>query len=279
MPIDMAAKDGDKAEGDQKETESCLRSAYFQGGRHRLTKEERDLAEDLAKRGETLARGVLRVEEVLKQADYEPSRFADRDLAWVAVLQDEAYQVGVYRAGEGRLERLHLLRDGEGVELNARFELSEQALANTPLDCTRSFGVLDQGLDSDNGGRALYAIRLVDRSEELAWGMHYRFELLDGELHRLDRLHVRCSTMSVVPKMAIDHPARRGRPPLQVESLPGMDLPTEAQLMQLHLYPDLPGSPNFKFWTKDRVFDFPHGQTHFPERYERKMNPCSLAES
>lgn len=264
----------------ESENESCLTvGTYFREPRRRLSSDERESAGKIGKRAEVLATGVLRVEEILDRADYEPSRFRDQGLAWAAVLNGEAFRIGVYRPKENGLERLDMLSHGEGRELSERFALAEQALANTPSDCSLSFGVLDQGLDAANGERALYAIQLVDRSEKLAWGMHYRFGVVDGELRRLDRLHVRCSVMSVVPKMPIDHPDRRGRPPLQVVSLPGMDLPTEAQLMQLHLYPDLPGSPDFKFWTRERVFDFPHGQTRFPERYERRMNPCSLKES
>lgn len=261
------------------ERDSCWNHALSGGLSHRLTKGEREIADRLAERAEVLASGVLRVEEILEQADYAHSEFSGQGIAWAAVLQDEAYRVGVYRVREERLERLDLLSGGDDPDVSARFTLAEQAMANTPSDCSRSFGVLDQGLESDNGGRALYAIQLVDRSLELAWGMHYRFEVLDGKLQRLDRLHVRCSVIPVVPAIDIESPKWRDKSFVMPESLPGMDLPTEAQLMQLHLYQDLPGSPDFLFLAEERLFEVPHGQTRLPERYERKMNPCSLAES
>lgn len=259
--------------------DSCLRTVFHGEARRQLTDDERSHVRGLEKRAEKLADGFLRVEQILEEADYVPAEFANRDHAWVAVFADEAYQVGVYRAGEEQLARVALLSEGDSTDLSQRFKRAQRALAATPQDCSRSFGVLDQGLDSERGGELLYAIQLVDRSRELAWGMHYRFEALDGELQRLDRLHVRCSVKSIVPKVDLDSPTWRDRSFAIMESLPGMQWPTEAQLMQLHLYPDLPGSPDVSFWTKERVFDFPNGQTRFPDRYARRTNPCELADS
>lgn len=107
--------------------------------------------------------------------------------------------------------------------------------------------------------------------------MHYRFEALNEELQHVDRLHVHCSVISVASNVDPDDRRFRTGSFAIVESMPGMELPTEAQLMQLHLYPDLPNSVEFVFWTQGGVFAFERNQSDFPRRYFKKANPCSLA--
>ncbi|MCH8479643.1 MAG: hypothetical protein LAT56_17145, partial [Wenzhouxiangella sp.] len=148
--------------------DSCLDFVLGWTPTNELGGGELEVANGIAGRGEALAKGLLRVEAILKDAGMTPSEFSGGDLAWVAVLEADRHRVAVYRVSETRLERLGFLQTDQEADLEERFKLAERALVATPPDCSRSFGVLDIGITSGEGETTLYSIQLVDRSQELA---------------------------------------------------------------------------------------------------------------
>lgn len=257
--------------------DSCQNFVRLPINQNRLSRKEYEVAERKADWGVRLADGLLRVEGILETADVRTNQLAARNEGWAAVIDEDRYIIGLYRLAEDTLERVQLYSNDPSSEMVSRFGLAEQALALTPQDCGNSFAVMDLGLRIDEA-YYLHAIRLVDRNRDIAWGMHYRFRASNGELEHVDRLHVRCSvfTWKPEPSRVIEKP-RDGSLAIR-ESLPGMDLPTEAQLMQLHLYPEIPDFVYFVFWTQQRYFEFTARETSFPRRYHRVDNPCVIAQ-
>lgn len=257
--------------------DSCQNYVRLPINQNRLGREEFQEAERKADWGVRLADGLLRVESILEAADIRTNQLAARNEGWAAVIDEDRYIIGLYRLAEDTLERVQLYSNDPSTEMVSRFGLAEQALALTPQDCGNSFAVMDLGLRIDEA-YYLHAIRLVDRSRDIAWGMHYRFRASNGALEHVDRLHVRCSvfTWKSDPSRVLEKP-RDGSVAIR-ESLPGMDLPSEAQLMQLHLYPEIPDFVVFAFWTQQRHIQFSARETSFPRRYHRVDNPCVIAE-
>ena len=147
---------------------SCLDFLGNWNPRDRLSRREHEFANQTAERGKVLALGMMKVEMILTEADLTPSEFSEKGLAWAAVVDGDRHRVGVYRMNEARIEKWVSLQSDDDSDLDVRFRLAEQALAATPLDCSRSFGVLELGLNSEDGVRTLYSLQLVDRSRELA---------------------------------------------------------------------------------------------------------------
>lgn len=261
---------------DSAEVDRCLGFAGWDTSPPQFSREEREQGARLVDWGARLADGLLRVEAILESDGLVTAEIPASNLGWAAVLEDDHYRIGLYRVNEESLELLHRYTNDPDAGLASRFALAEQALTLTPQDCGQSFGVLDLGLRIEQA-RFLHAIRLVDRSRDIAWGMHYRFKVADGALEHVDRLHLRCSvltwnseTVKIIEKPSYGAVAI-------TESLPGMDFPTEAQFMQMRLYPDIPDYVEFGFWTQDRLFHFADGPDSFPESYQRAENPCAVA--
>jgi|GEM_PF-6659989 len=260
---------------DSAEVDHCLGYAGWDTSPPRFSREEREQGERLVDWGARLADGLLRVEAVLASDGMVAEEISASNFGWAAVLEDDHYRIGLYRVNDETLELLQRYTNDPDDALASRFALAEQALILTPQDCGQSFGVLDLGLRNEQA-RYLHAIRLVDRSRDIAWGMHYGFRVTDGALDHVDRLHLRCSvlTWNSDTVKIIEKPST-GSVLIQ-ESLPGMDLPTEAQFMQMHLYPDIPEYATFEFWTQGRLIHFADGPDSFPERYHRAKNPCAV---
>lgn len=256
-------------------TDNCLNYSGYGLNLTRFSREEREQGQRLVDWGVRLADGMLRVEAILESHGLTVAEIPASNLGWAAVLGDDRYRIGLYRISDKSLELLQRYTNDPDDELASRFALAEQALTLTPIDCGQSFGVLDLNLNLGQT-RYLHAIRLVDRSRDIAWGMHYRFRVNDGALEHVDRLHLRCSVLTWKPDPSTVALKPRNGTAVLRESLPGMDLPTEAQLMQMHLYPDIPGYVKFGFWTQDRLFHFMEGRDSFPDRYQRIDNPCAV---
>lgn len=242
----------------------------------KLSSDLRERGEELLDWGRQLADALLEVERLLATDGVAMQDPVENDLAWAAVFDGEHYQIGLYEASEESLAlKKQLVSDPENL-LESRFALAEQALSITPQDCGVSFGVLDLGLGSDPK-RYLHSIRLVDRREVIAWGMHYRYTVSNGELEHVERLHVGCSAPEVftrdkLSKMGMHENARV----VPKESLPGMELPSEAQLMQLYLYPDVPDTLVHWFWTSNSIYELLHNANGFPRKYMKIDNPCEV---
>lgn len=243
---------------------------------------DREMVDVLNDRAQALAAAFIKIEDALRVVGHEPNDFPAKSLSWAAVIDGDELIAAVYARSEAGLVKVDMLGSGGMNTLAARLSLAEQALLHTPVDCGDSYGSLDIGLPRPSGaGRFIHSLRLVDRRQALAWGMHYRFEVDEGSLTHVDRLHTYCSEgiTSIPSGYAKTTGLVPGNRPIyggSMLSMPDRELPTEAQLMQFHLNPDLPGTTSFAM--KTRYFSISQGRHELPIRYRTAINPCSVAD-
>lgn len=242
-------------------------------------------------RAERLADTYRTVEAMLREAGYEPQAFAEADRSWAAISRDGEYLIAVYERTDDELIKLDAFgTESHGVLLPLLDDV-DMALLHTPTDCSLSFGVLDAGITDDNGDELLYSLRLPASPTEIVWGMHYRFHRRDGALRQAQRLHHACEVRSVVvtdemlaaapPRILrmIQQAEERGRRVMGMSVLvPEHELPTEAHMMQLRLYPDAYWRL-VRIWGRDGFVDVKHDSPTIPDKYGRRPNPCIISES
>ncbi len=252
--------------------------AMPRGARSRmLSGAENAAREEVNRRAEHLATAFQRVEASLREVGLEPDDFAASNRSWAAVLAGEEIAVAVHERDGDTVTRVDLFGTDALESLMNRLEVAEQALLHTPVDCGTAHGALDASIDGANGP-LIYALTLTDRRDTLAWGMHYRFATAGGQLDRVERMHYRCSIgpWAWQPARPDGKPADRRDRLKKFTPLPGIDLPTETYLMQLHLFPDLPYDKHI-LWTSDKIFTLAKGETKLPRRYHAMANPCAVA--
>ena len=252
----------------------------------------RERARVIDYRAERLTVAFLATEALLREAGYEPDDFEGEGRSWAAITRGDNTLIAIYVREEGQLVRAEAFGVGNLTGPTALLQNAEQALAHVPTECGEAFGVLDIGL-MESDAELLHVLRLVDRKERIAWGMHYRFLRVDGTLSRVERLHIICETYPAMPSEladdAFDKLPPRFRRAMEAriargESifgarilLPELELPTEAHMMQLRLYPD-PYWRSARFWGREGIVDIPHGSFTIPDKFSRARNPCTVVE-
>jgi hypothetical protein len=247
-----------------------------------VPRDERPRVEEINSRAESLAAGFRDIEAALRTLDYDPNEFPATNRSWAAVVRDDSIVVGVYEHRGNELHRLDQFGTDDMDNLSPAFAELEQALLQTPLACGSSLGALDTGI-YDGARRYIYTFQLVDRSETLAWGIHFRFTVDATGLEKIDPLHFRCRTaFNRQPDASVLREAFGDRVPREelrigetFEYVPLDDLPNESHITQLKIN-SIPFDVGF--WTPTRYFIVRQGSTDLPVRYRWARSPCAVAD-